>query len=134
MASKPLTKELIATKCKTDKLNQVKNLNLFGNQLQDVSILSEMPNLEIASLSLNNITSLREFSKCSKLTELYLRKNQISDLNEIRYLSDLPNLRVLWLSNNPCAENNSDYRKIVISILPNLQKLDNVEISQEERD
>ncbi len=53
MSNKPLTKELIVMKCKTDKLSAIPNLNLWGNDLEDVSILSEMNNVEIVSLSLN---------------------------------------------------------------------------------
>jgi Leucine-rich repeat (LRR) protein len=38
------------------------------------------------------------------IKELYLRKNSISDLREIRYLMKLPVLKVLWLHDNPCAQ------------------------------
>jgi Leucine-rich repeat (LRR) protein len=75
MVGKLLTPELISMKCKSDKLTSIKNLNLWGNELENVSILREMPNVEILSLSLNKIQSLRDFSSCKKLTELYLRKN-----------------------------------------------------------
>ena len=86
LASKPLTKDLLLSKCKTDKMTQVKNVNLWGNDLDDLSILAELPNVEIVSLSLNKISSLRDFASCSKLTELYLRKNCISELSEVSYL------------------------------------------------
>ena len=43
-------------------------------------------------------------------------------------------MKVLWLSNNPCAEDNPNYRKHVISVLPHLTKLDNVEVSSDERE
>lgn len=79
-------------------------MNLWGNDLDDLSILIEFPNIEILSLSLNKINSLKDFAHCTKLTELYLRKNLIAELSEINYLVHLPNLRVLWLSHNPCAE------------------------------
>mmetsp|Transcript_27666 Transcript_27666/g.27356 ORF Transcript_27666/g.27356 Transcript_27666/m.27356 type:complete len:219 (-) Transcript_27666:29-685(-) len=91
-----------------------------------------MPNLEVLSLSVNKITTLKHFQYCRKLTELYLRKNLISDLNEIRYLQDLPSLKVLWLWDNPCAEL-SNYRAIVIGALPNLVKLDNQAVTPEEK-
>lgn len=39
MNQKPLTKELILQKCKTDKLTAIKNLNLWGNDIDDLSIL-----------------------------------------------------------------------------------------------
>lgn len=38
------------------------------------------------------------------MQELYLRKNCIADLREIRYLLDLPQLKSLWLYDNPCAQ------------------------------
>jgi len=61
-AGKPLTRDLIVTKCKTDKLGAIKNLNLWGNDLDDLSLLTELPNVEIVSLSLNKINSLRPFT------------------------------------------------------------------------
>jgi cilla- and flagella-associated protein len=66
------------------------------------------------------------------MQELYLRKNCISDLKEIRYLIDLPYLKSLWLYDNPCAQI-ENYREIVIHHLPNLTKLDNSVVTQEER-
>eukprot|EP00347_Sterkiella_histriomuscorum_P016658 403352350 len=132
MTQKPLTKELILQKCKTEKLSSIKNVNLWGNDLDDLSILQDMPNVEIVSLSLNKIATLSFFQNCTKLSELYLRKNQITDLSEIRYLQHLPNLRVLWLSHNPCSEHPL-YRPFIVKHLPSLVKLDNAEVSQEER-
>jgi cilla- and flagella-associated protein len=64
--------------------------------------------------------------------ELYLRKNCINDLREIRYLTKLPSLKVLWLHDNPCALVDN-YREIVIHHLPNLVKLDNNIITAEEK-
>ena len=84
---KTLTPELILMKCKTDKLTNIKNLNLWGNDLEDVSLIKEMPNIEICSLSLNKIYSLKDFGSCKRIVELYLRKNLISDLQEVKYLT-----------------------------------------------
>ncbi len=77
-------------KTKCDNLNSIKNLNLWGNDLDDLSLLRSMPNLEVLSLSVNKISTLKDFACCSKLTELYLRKNNITDIKEIRYLVNLP--------------------------------------------
>lgn len=93
--SKALTADVILLRTKAGTLENVKNLNLWGNDIDDVSIVRDMPNLEVLSLSVNKITTLKHFGYCRKLTELYLRKNLISDLNEIRYLQDLPSLKVL---------------------------------------
>jgi cilla- and flagella-associated protein len=131
-SSKPLTKELIVMKCKSDKLHSIKNVNLWGNDIDDVSVLAELPAVEIVSLSLNKISSLRDFARCPKLSEIYLRKNCIEDLREVNYLAKLPNLKVLWLSQNPCADH-PYYRQYVVKSLPNLIKLDNAEITPDER-
>lgn len=77
---KILTAELVLQRCKCDKLAQIKNLNLWGSELEDITILKDMQNIEICSLSLNKIRSLRDFQHCRKLTELYLRKNTIENL------------------------------------------------------
>ncbi|OMJ65611.1 hypothetical protein SteCoe_37911 [Stentor coeruleus] len=130
--SKVLTEEVILLRTKVSNLEQIKNLNLWGNEIENVTILKEMPNIEILSLSVNKISTLKPFSYCKKLTELYLRKNLIQDLSEIRYLQGLPNLKVLWLWENPCAEI-PNYREAVLSALPNLVKLDNQAVTPEEK-
>lgn len=130
--SKVLTGDLVLLRTKASNLDQIKNLNLWGNDIEDVSILKDMPNIEILSLSVNKISTLKSFSYCKKLSELYLRKNLIQDLSEIRYLQNLPNLKVLWLWENPCAET-PNYRENVLSVLPNLVKLDNQAVTAEEK-
>lgn len=66
-AGKPLTADLVFTKTKSDSLQNIKNLNLWGNDLEDLQLIEKMPNLEVVSLSVNRICSLRDFSKCMKL-------------------------------------------------------------------
>mmetsp|Transcript_66115 Transcript_66115/g.91488 ORF Transcript_66115/g.91488 Transcript_66115/m.91488 type:complete len:104 (+) Transcript_66115:46-357(+) len=101
---KALTPELILMRCKTDKtINSIKNLNMWGNDLEDISVIKEMPNIEICSLSLNKIKSLKVFASCQRLAELYLRKNLVHELQEIKYLAKCPGLKVLWLWDNPIA-------------------------------
>ena len=58
---KPLSPDLIMMRSKCDRLDMVKNLNLWGNDISDVSVLSSLPNLEILSLSVNKIQSLNDF-------------------------------------------------------------------------
>ncbi len=128
-----LTSQQILEKCKTDSLSNVNNINLWGNELKDISILKDVPNVEVVSLSVNNINTLKYFSYCKNLRELYLRKNQISNLEEINYLKNNSKLKILWLGENPiCALTN--YRNFVIYNMPQLSKLDNVTITQIERE
>lgn len=42
---KTLTTDLVISKTKTNNLEQIKNLNLWGCELKDLSLLSQMPNL-----------------------------------------------------------------------------------------
>lgn len=127
-----LSRELILAKCKTDNLKLLKKLNLWGVGFEDVSILNQMPNVEVLALSINKICTLKDFQNCGALQELYLRRNNIKNLAEIRYLQNLPYLHTLWLNENPCAEH-PNYRHYVISQLPDLKKLDNQEITESER-
>ena len=130
--SKKLTRELIVQKIRSDRLGSIKKLNLWGTNLDDVSLIQEMPSLEIISLSVNKIRSLKPFSGLPNLRELYLRNNMISDLNEIKNLMNCENLQVLWLKENPISEN-PNYRNIIISALPQLVTLDDIIITEEER-
>ena len=131
--SKKLTRELIAQKVKSDRLDIIRKLNLWGNNIEDISIIREMPSLEIVSLSINKIRTLAPFENLQNLRELYLRRNLISNLNEIKHLTSCENLTVLWLGENPICDN-PNYRNIIICILPQLQKLDDILITDEERE
>ena len=132
MIGKKLTPEIIIQKAKSDKFEMIKNLNLWGNDLQDISIIRELSNVEVLSLSVNSISTLADFSYCHQLSELYLRKNFISNFSELKHLKNLQNLKVLWLCDNPCS-NLPNYRIAVIKLLPQLVKLDNSLITEEER-
>ena len=131
--SKKLTREFISLKAKSDRLENITKLNLWGNDLDDVSILSTMHSLKVISLSVNKIRTLKAFANLENLEELYLRKNLISDMREIKYLKRCPNLKVLWLSDNP-IDGERNYRREVLKMLPQLVKLDDVMVSEEERE
>ena len=128
-----LTEQIIRGKTRLERLEDVKNLNLWGQDLEDVSILSKLVNVEVLSLSVNRINTLRDFRHCLKLGELYLRKNDISDVAEIQYLMPLENLKVLWLVDNPCSDH-PYYRQLVAKALPSVEKLDNQEFTPQERE
>lgn len=130
--SKKLTIELITQKAKTDHLENIKSINLWGNNLDDITLIQEMKQLKVISLSVNKISSLKPFKDLTNLKELSLRNNEIFDFNELSYLMSCHNLRVLWLLENPIAESR-DYRLKVIQMLPQLTKLDNIIINEDER-
>ncbi|XP_072173451.1 cilia- and flagella-associated protein 410-like [Diadema setosum] len=126
-----LTEGMVLAKARASDLENVKKLNCWGGGLTDVSIFRQMPNIEVISLSVNSITTLEDFSYCSNLTELYVRRNCIASLSEVWFLRSLPKLRVLWLADNPCAAGDN-YRATILRILPNLHKLDNIVVTFDE--
>ncbi|XP_053621387.1 uncharacterized protein LOC128681482 isoform X2 [Plodia interpunctella] len=126
-----LTEEMVIARSKQSDLSAIKKLNCWGAELGDVSLLRRMPNVEVLALSINKIRTLGDFAACRRLRELYVRKNEIRDLREIRHLRRLPDLTSLWLDENPCTTH-PQYRMTVLRNLPNLEKLDNVAVHPEE--
>lgn len=83
--TKALTKEDVMDMTKR-ALGEVRQLNAWNLDLHDVSIIQELPNAEVLSLSVNRIDTLSSFRGSKKLTELYLRRNYISELEELVFL------------------------------------------------
>ncbi|KAJ3371854.1 hypothetical protein GGF31_002513 [Allomyces arbusculus] len=147
---KSLTEATILSRNKARTLTDVTELNVWGSHLDDASILQLLPQLRIASLSVNKLTTLAPFLGLTNLEELYLRRNLVGiDLiapeatshdhlavlvHELAFLADCPKLSVLWLSENPISEwDPALYRVAVARILPQVKQLDNKPISNQER-
>ena len=85
------------------ELKNVKYMNFRGNNLSSTNFLNgnKFPNLEILSLSENEIISIDNFKKVSfpELKELYLAKNRIENIDVLSEIK-APKLRILWLANN----------------------------------
>ena len=124
--SRKLTKDFIRSRLGTDDFENIKNINLWGNNIDDISLLSEMPLLEIISLSVNHIKDLSVFRNLKNVKELFLKDNQISDFNQVENLKNCKKLEILCLQENPIA-NQSNYRQKILEILPFLKKLDDLE-------
>ena len=128
--SKKLTLEFIQSKFPNQKIEEIKTLNLWGNELEDISTISKLSNLEIASLSINKIKNLEPLKNLTNLKELYLRKNLVDDIKQIENLKNLQNLKILSLVDNPVVSS-PNYKKKVLEIFPNLIKLDDINIKNE---
>lgn len=120
-----LTKEFILSKYPniTD-ITEIKKLNLYAEDLLDISLISKMPKIEVVSLSSNQISSLSPLTNCLNVHEIYLRNNNIDSFKELTHLKHLMNLKVLWLEGNPIC-NDIYYREKVFNILPQVIFLDN---------
>eukprot|EP01041_Mallomonas_annulata_P007898 gene7898-16168_t len=118
-----LTEEAILRICAKKLKTDVVKLDAFAMDIKSICRLDAFTKLEVVSLSLNSISSLEGFSKCVSLKELYIRKNKIENLSEIRHLCNLPLLNVLFLADNPGCEV-PRYRTKVLRVLQGLRKLD----------
>lgn len=127
-----LTTEMILKRAKVYNLEEVRKINFWGHSLYDISTMSNCKYLQSASFSQNLIKSLKCFQGMKYLEELSMAKNNIRDIREVCYLSSCINLRILWLKENPICEI-SDYRQYVIRMIPQLRKLDDIEIDERER-
>ena len=125
--SKKLTLYLIFNK-KNNINNDPKNirfLNIWGNQISDISILSSFPSLEKINLNSNQIEDISAFKNLTNIRELSLKDNKIKDINQIEYLKNNKKLEKLILINNPIC-NSQNYFKKILEILPQLKELDNI--------
>ncbi|XP_030381425.1 hormone receptor 4 [Scaptodrosophila lebanonensis] len=133
MVNNRLTEQLVESRSKCSDFRQAVKLNAWGSDLDDISICLDMPRLEVLALSVNKINTLSSLKNCHELKELYLRKNEIPDFSELNYLKNARNLTSLWLEGNPCSDAaGSEYRACVLRMLPQIKKLDNIEVTDKE--
>lgn len=59
---KKLNVQLIQMRCKTDRLDEIDKINLWGNDLEEVSIIRQMHNVKVVSLALNKLQTLEDFA------------------------------------------------------------------------
>ena len=134
-AGMKLTQEFLVMRTK-QPLNHIKKLNLWGNELGDVSIIQNLTNLEVLALTVNCITTLKDFGGLTKLRELYLRRNNIvANLEELEYLQTLTSLKTLNLAENPISSPHGGlphYRLCVLFFVPWLEKLDDILVTPDE--
>ena len=127
--SKKLTIEFILNKTNNNNPKNIRALNLWSNNISDISVLSEFPSLEIISLVGNQINDISVFKKLKNVRELYLKDNQINDWNQIENLRNCKKLEKLVLKDNPISKY-LNYPKKVLEILPQLKKIDELEVKQ----
>jgi len=121
--------------CVQRHCRRLKILYLQNNLIERIEGLYKLKELEYLNLALNNISKIEGLSTCESLTKLDLTLNFI-DIDELRAsvheLKDNRCLRELHLTGNPCTDY-ARYRLYVIYALPQLRKLDSVEIKASER-
>jgi Leucine-rich repeat (LRR) protein len=115
-------------------LKKLKYLSLGNNFISTITNLEELSGLETLDLHQNQIHSIPIWfgKKLIALKILNLANNQISSFDQIARLRTLYELREISLQGNP-IEQNEHYRLLVISYVPSLQRLDGIDVSENER-
>ena len=154
-----LNENLLTNLSGVEKLTNLEELQVNFNQIEKIENISELNNLKkfwvcenkiqkIENLPLN-ITNFwaannmiqvipEDFDKYTQLEFINISGNFISDLKDIYILEKLKSLKNLYLSDINFGENPicqySNYRQILIHIFKDLEILDQIKISQAERE
>lgn len=125
--SKKLTLDLILSETNNKNFSNITTLNIVDNNINDISILTQFPSLEIVSLCTNNIKDLSVFKNLKNIKKLNLKENKISDFSQIESLKNCKQLEYLNLKENPISKD-PNYTQKIKEILPQLKVLDDIEI------
>ncbi|XP_014829345.1 PREDICTED: leucine-rich repeat-containing protein 9-like [Poecilia mexicana] len=117
-----------------ERLYKLKELVLDRNRIKSLSKDSFMSHNSLQELHLadNRIRELSHFSTLTKLHKLFLNVNKLQDITELHKLEVLPCLTELSVSGNPVARN-SQHRLDVVLHLTELEVLDGIAVTAEER-
>jgi hypothetical protein len=108
--------------------NKIRELKNFEPIISFV--MPDHKNLQWLDLSHNYLQKLDyDFSDFPHLRTLYLQCNFLYDLNDFNQLSTHQQLKTLMIHGNPLTEV-PNFRSFLISILPNLKKIDSVLVSK----
>ena len=100
-------------------------LYLQYNKISVIEGLTANLNLEFLALQGNQISKIENLKHLEQLKFLDLSKNKIESVD----IEEIPtNLLVLRLDSNPCCESTEDYRKSIVSALPQLEELDRLSV------
>jgi len=115
-------------------LKKLRNLSLANNFINTITNLEDLSRLEKLDLHQNQIDTIPIWfgRKLTSLKILNLANNQITSFDQIARLRTLYELRELYLQGNS-IDQNDHYRLLVISYVPNLQRLDGIDITEDER-
>lgn len=112
-------------------MTRLRVLSLARNNLSKIENLEGVAStLEQLWVSYNNISSLCGLERLKGLRVLCIANNRIKKWDEIEKLRSLPLLAEVVLKGNPimteCKDGEIGYAKVVLNMLPHLQKLDGI--------
>jgi len=118
-----------------DGLINLQYLDLSCNKLRNVerSNIGFLPNLTTLICDSNYLKNINSFSKLQSLSFVSFDSNKVSEISNIERLSEIENLKEINLNNNPLTKN-INYRVNVIRKFYNLNKIDGLEVTKDERE
>lgn len=111
---------------------ELKILYLQSNLIDKIENVGKLKQLEYLNLALNNIEVVENLEKCENLKKLDLTVNFIAELTTIESLRGNIFLQEMYMTGNPSSKF-ENYREFVIATLPQLQRLDGIEITTTDR-
>lgn len=106
----------------------LKILLLQNNLIGRIENVYRLKRLEYLNLAVNNIEVIENLYQLESLEKLDLTLNFVGDLTSVESLRPNYNLTDLILTGNPCCDFDA-YRDYVITVLPQLERLDCVEVT-----
>lgn len=107
-------------------------LYLQSNIIPKIENVGRLKKLQYLNLALNNIERIENLEGCESLAKLDLTVNFVGVLTDVERLKANIFMKEIFLTGNPCTEYEG-YREYVIATLPNLERLDGIEIEKSER-
>ena len=96
--------------------NNIQCLQMKNCHLKNINGIICMQNLEILDIEDNEVSDLLDIDMCSKLTKIVLKKNKISDGDNLTFLSSISNLEYVDIRNNPICEDNNNIENSLIDV------------------
>ncbi|XP_053331520.1 leucine-rich repeat-containing protein 9 [Spea bombifrons] len=115
-------------------LRSLRELALDHNRIKLIgeNSFAETNSLLCLNLEENRLRDLGNLSPLNKLQKLFVGFNKLQEMSEIDKLEAIPTLLELSVSGNPMSRK-TFHRQLVVLRLQNLQVLDGVAVTQEER-
>lgn len=110
----------------------IRELKLANNALTTLNGLEKMPCLTALDVANNRLQTLAALQNMRHLTFVDVSGNNLRLIRQVEFLVEMPWLHVLIMDHNPCALK-EHYRLRVVFRLPNLQCLDVVQVTAEEK-
>ena len=117
------------------KMMQLTFLDISFNKLRNIdrTQLGYLPKLQILLCDNNFLRNVNAFAKLESLHTISFENNKIGDYFSLEKLESLANLRDLNVLNNPVTKM-VNYRSRMLKLFEHLIKLDNTEVTSEERE